>query len=95
MTDAAPQDRPVWRLTPGLALAHRGWDEEFVVYDNLSGDTHLLGAAAVAALTVLQHGGADLAKLAAALDLEPDELPELRALLDELAALQLIAADAC
>lgn len=85
----------MWRLTPGQTLTHRGWDDEFVLYDDLSGDTHVLSAAAMAALSALRHGPAGLPALAAALDLEADDGPALEALLDQLAQLQLIVADPC
>lgn len=85
----------MWRLSPGQDLACRGWDDEFVLYNNLSGDTHLLSAAAMATLSALQQGAAGVPALAAALELEADELPDLSALLDQLTQLQLIIADPC
>ena len=42
----------MWRLTPGQALLRYGWDGEYVLYNDLSGDTHLLTATAC---TLLDH----------------------------------------
>lgn len=66
----------MWRITPGQALRFRQFDDEFVVYNDLSGDTHLLGDSAMHLLSVLQHGPAPRAdlhgSLAAALECAPD-----------------------
>jgi len=48
----------MWRLTPGQALRFRQFDEEFILYNDLSGDTHLLGASGMHLLSVLQQGPA-------------------------------------
>jgi PqqD family protein of HPr-rel-A system len=42
----------------------RCWDDEFVVYNSLSGDTHLLGTAAGYILEQLQAAPSDEASLA-------------------------------
>lgn len=47
-----------WRLVPGQLLRARQWDGEFVLYNDLSGDTHLIDAAAMDFLLQLQAGGA-------------------------------------
>eukprot|EP01032_Pedospumella_encystans_P028839 gene28839-32571_t len=61
----------MWRLMPGQRLRSRSWDgEEFVLYNNLSGDTHLLDAASIEVLNALQRGAAGTAGLAAALQLD-------------------------
>lgn len=64
----------------------RTWQEETVVYNDLSGDTHLLGAPATTLLTLLRAGRASSAVLGAALcsafALTPGE--ELDGDLDEL-----------
>lgn len=57
----------MWRVTPGQLLEHRGWNEQFVLYNSLSGDTHLLGADAIDILLQLQRGAADQATLLATL----------------------------
>lgn len=49
---------PAWRLAPGQTLRHRAWQGEYVLYNDISGDTHLLDADAAALLLALQHGPA-------------------------------------
>ncbi|TWI63001.1 PqqD family protein of HPr-rel-A system [Pseudoduganella lurida] len=68
-------DQP-WRLVSGQTLLHRGWDEACVLFNDLSGDTHLLTAEAMVLLLALRDG-----------DIDADELsaPELA---EPLAALQ-------
>lgn len=56
----------VWRLAAGHMPAWRGWDGQYVVYDDLSGDTHLLGEAAFALLLALAGGARGEAQLARA-----------------------------
>lgn len=87
---------PVWRLSAGQRLEHRGWDEECVLYNNLSGDTHLIGAAALHLLERLRAGEADLATLVRALQADFDTDPDadlafdIAHMLDELCGLSLI-----
>ena len=57
----------MWRLTPGQALACREWDGEAVLYNDLSGSTHLLDGAAVDLLHALRDEPTDAATLAARL----------------------------
>lgn len=47
----------MWRLNSGQRLDCRGWGEEFVVYNDLSGDTHLIDGLAMHLLTVLRDSG--------------------------------------
>lgn len=54
----------MWRLTPGQALACREWDGEAVLYNDLSGSTHLLDGAALDVLYALRDEPADAAQLA-------------------------------
>ncbi|WBS03240.1 HPr-rel-A system PqqD family peptide chaperone [Pseudoduganella sp. SL102] len=70
-----------WRLVSGQALLHRGWDGAFVLYNDLSGDTHLLSEEAMALLLALRDG-----------DVTPEELAalELAELLATLCRLDLI-----
>ncbi len=70
-----------WRLVPGQALLHRGWDDAWVLYNDLSGDTHLLSGDAMDLLLALRDGDVDPAELAA---------PELADLLASLRQLELI-----
>lgn len=60
----------MWRVKPGQALLRYGWDGEYVLYNDLSGDTHLLTASACALLDCLQVAPAGHAALAQACKLE-------------------------
>jgi PqqD family protein of HPr-rel-A system len=53
-----------WRARSGLELHVRSWGDEVVVYDNLSGDTHLLDSIAAKVLLKLQHAPSDMMSLA-------------------------------
>ena len=93
---------PTWRLASGQSLQYRCWDGECVLYNDLSGDTHLLDELALALLEELQAGPRCTARLAAAFELAPDAAPEggdgvalLATLLDDLAALQLVETVPC
>jgi PqqD family protein of HPr-rel-A system len=57
----------MWDITPGQSLRFRQFDDEFVLYNDLSGDTHLLSDAAMHLLSVLQHGPASRQALCASL----------------------------
>lgn len=84
-----------WRLTPGQQLRRRQWDGECVLYNDLSGDTHLLGADALELLLALLAGPADagaLARRLLAAGLDADEPAEVDALLAELEGLALVEA---
>lgn len=82
----------MWQLTPGQSLRLFQFDDEAVLYNDLTGATHLLGGAAIAVLARLQAGAASAADLTAEFPDEPsgalDE--QLDDLLCELAALFLI-----
>jgi PqqD family protein of HPr-rel-A system len=78
--------RATWRLAPGQLLAHRCWDGEYVLYNDLSGDTHLLGAPAFALLQALGQGPAAEEALAQAIGMPLDATGQL---LDQLEALAL------
>ena len=43
----------IWRVPPGNMLAWRGWDDEFLVYNTASGQTHHLNFLAGEALRSL------------------------------------------
>jgi PqqD family protein of HPr-rel-A system len=77
----------MWHVVPGQSLAFREWDGEAVLYNDLSGSTHLLDGAAIDVLQALRPAPATAAALAAALaerfECDPAELP---ALIDELLA---------
>lgn len=86
----------LWQIAPGQQLASWGWDDEFVLYNNLSGDTHLLDADSVELLALLQRAPASIDALAAQLTdgVTPDDaaaLPEtLATLLAQLKKLYLV-----
>jgi PqqD family protein of HPr-rel-A system len=86
----------LWCISPGQQLAARGWDDEFVLYNDLSGDTHLLDGDSMALLAHLQQAPASVATLVATFadGLDPDDaaaLPEtIATLLAQLAGLFLI-----
>ena len=86
----------LWQALPGQRLRLRVWDDEGVVYNDLSGDTHLLGAPALHLLAAIAASGASETALSAALrdafdfDPEHDVAAERDTLLAELAHLHLI-----
>lgn len=55
----------MWRIADSLLM--RSWDDEFIVYHTLSGDTHLLGKAAAHILLALQHVTKDTLSLSISL----------------------------
>lgn len=65
-----PDARHAWRVSGGQALRRREWDGEAVLFNDLSGATHLLSSTAVWLLERLATAPADLASLAAALEVE-------------------------
>lgn len=91
--------RPAWRVVSGQALVYRCWDDEAVLYNDLSGATHLLGPAALCVLEALRTGPVPVAALASRLskefDLGGEADEELAALLAELARLSLIESIPC
>jgi PqqD family protein of HPr-rel-A system len=85
----------MWRLMPGLALRYRTWDNEtYVLYNNLSGDTHLTDAAAIEVLELLRRSPAAAQALVSGLQLDdtPDSLVQLNSLLEELRGQALVEA---
>lgn len=91
---------PIWRLAPGQRLVHRCHDGECVLFNDLSGDTHLVDeltlgllqalAEAPQSASALADGGADSIEPA-----DPDTLAALDELLASLAALYLVEAAPC
>jgi PqqD family protein of HPr-rel-A system len=53
-----------WRVPMGFSLHWQSWDDEFVVYNSGSGDTHLLDSVAAEALQSLERESANLSELA-------------------------------
>lgn len=80
----------MWKLIEGQTLEHRGWDGEFVVYNDLSGDTHLFGVDAMHLLLHLRTGPADEDGLATALGIDAGDMQALSLTLSELQDLSLI-----
>jgi PqqD family protein of HPr-rel-A system len=87
----------MWLLSPGQKLTRHGWEGEYLLYNDLSGDTHLLGELAVELLLELQHGPRNEPALAVALELstDPGQQAFLHDLLAELSSLSLIETTAC
>ena len=56
-----------WRLARGQQMRHYRWDDECVLFNNLSGDTHLLGVQAMRLLQALAAGAFSEAELGAVL----------------------------
>lgn len=85
----------MWRVIPGQRLVCRRWDDEAVLFNDLSGATHLLGLSAICLLKLLQTGPARESALIAALSRQfeagEDELiQEARNTLAELQKLDLV-----
>ncbi|MFQ5783567.1 MAG: HPr-rel-A system PqqD family peptide chaperone [Alphaproteobacteria bacterium] len=70
-------ERARWRLPEGVRLVWRAWDDEFVVFNTLSGQTHLLDGVSAAILDALERGPATVdelsRRLAERFDLAIDE----------------------
>lgn len=90
----------MWRVIPGQSLRYRQWEDEAVLYNDLSGATHLLGPAALCLLEALRaapgNAGALIAALRDAFEVDEETLPnELAVLLDDLVRLDLIEPCPC
>lgn len=91
----------MWRVIPGQELHYREWEDEFVLYNNLSGDTHLLGFGAIHILLTLKQSDADdnalIESMCECLDADRDEEIEsqVNSLLRDLGVLALIERVAC
>ncbi|PWB48895.1 MAG: hypothetical protein C3F18_11165 [Nitrosomonadales bacterium] len=85
-----------WRVVSGQALHIRVWEDEFIVYGSLSGNTHLLGPVAAHVLSRLQEAPSDAATLAESLppllqaNFDGELVPEIEHLLADLGSLELI-----
>lgn len=66
-----------WRAISDSALRFRFWDDEFVVFNSLSGDTHLLGSTAAQILLKVQQAPSN------ATDLTESLAPHLHAEMDD------------
>ena len=85
-----------WQWYPGLAPRWRQYGDEVLVFNNLSGDTHLLSADAMLVLDALRHGARARAALIAALGVEDAaDAAALDALLAQLVSHHLLAQAPC
>lgn len=84
----------MWHVYPGQSLRHHRWGDESVVYNDLTGDTHLLDDDTMAVLHALRGGPHSLDALCQALDAAANTA-EIKALLDSLARLALVKSPAC
>jgi len=86
----------VWRVAPSAEFRWRHWDDESVLYDPRSGQTHLLTALAADVLLALEEAAGDAPELAAMvarqrqLDPAPELTGDIAALLQQLDDLGLI-----
>jgi PqqD family protein of HPr-rel-A system len=77
----------MWRVVPGQSLVFREWDGEAVLYNDLSGNTHLLDGGAIEVLQALRPGPAGAATLAARLaGLFEADADELSAVIEDMLA---------
>lgn len=53
-----------WRVLPGQMLLHHGWGDEVVIYNDVSGATHLLDSGTMELLLALRDGSVTAAELA-------------------------------
>ena len=71
-----PTRNVVWQVSEGSRLLWKSWDDEYVVFDDGSGYTHVLDLVAGEVLKVLEEAPADPSQLtrrvASRLDLTPD-----------------------
>jgi PqqD family protein of HPr-rel-A system len=85
-----------WQAVSLQTLRLRTWDDEFVVYNGLSGDTHLLDHAAGQILQTLCATPAEIDALTASLgalwDVDPDDefRGQIERILADLLALALV-----
>ena len=61
-----------WQLSPLVALHWRRWDDEFVVFDVGSGQTHQLAPYTAATLMMLELNSNDIAELNSRISIELD-----------------------
>ncbi|WP_334186731.1 HPr-rel-A system PqqD family peptide chaperone [Noviherbaspirillum sp.] len=85
-----------WQIINGSKLNARCWNDEFVVYNPLSGDTHILSRRASDMLLALQSSASDVLSLAQVLsgrwccEIDAALLEEIEAALFDMQALSLV-----
>ncbi|MDP1896712.1 MAG: HPr-rel-A system PqqD family peptide chaperone [Sulfurimicrobium sp.] len=86
----------MWRVISAHALHFRSWEDGFIVYNSLSGDTHLLGSSAAHVLLKFQETPANAALLASSLaplmqaEMDEEFVSQIDQLLADLGNLALI-----
>lgn len=82
----------IWRLAAGQCLHYREWGGDYVLYNDISGDTHLLDQTAMDVLLTLREAPTSEAVLLELLGetSAPQGDDDAAALLDQLQALALI-----
>ncbi len=93
-----PIDDVVWRLPPAVRLDRRAWDDEVVVFNHASGQTHLLDALSNTALAMFEDRPWAVRELAQALASDfavapPEMFDRLNTIVGEFARLGLLDAD--
>jgi PqqD family protein of HPr-rel-A system len=85
-----------WRALEDNALRFQSWNDEVVVYNTLSGDTHILDKPAVQILQALQRTPSDVLSLAQLLaatwqcETSDDLLREIEMVLSDMHTLSLV-----
>lgn len=80
----AAEDR-VWFVPAKQTLQYRRWDDEYVLYNDLSGNTHLLGETAIVILQALKRQAATRDTLVAVLMQEFEaDTADIEAEIDEM-----------
>lgn len=71
---------PCWRLPRGAELLWQSWDEEVIVFNTASGQTHLLDALSAAVLKEIQNRPSTVSQLTNAFaerfNFEPESLSQ-------------------
>lgn len=86
----------MWQVVSADALHIRSWNDEFVVYNSLSGNTHLLGSSAAHVLLTLQQTTSNALTLAASLaplmqaEMDDEFVSQIEQILADLGKLALI-----
>jgi len=66
----------LWQISEGSRLSWKLWDDEYVVFDHGSGNTHFLDLFSGEILRELEAGSADAEELARRLASDLDAAPE-------------------
>jgi len=77
-----------WRLIDPDRILWERWPDECIVYNDLSGQTHLLNVSAAAALELLGAGGESAETLAEKLNVDSAEIERLLQEFDQLGLIE-------